>query len=70
MAGRAKGFSLIEILIVMTILAIMAAIAVPRLVDASTETKESALETDLQTLRRQVLVYRMQHSENGPHLDE
>jgi general secretion pathway protein G len=70
MAGRRAGFSLVEILIVLTIMAIMAAIAVPRLVDASQSTKESALSTDLQTLRRQILVYKMQHYDNGPHLDE
>jgi prepilin-type N-terminal cleavage/methylation domain-containing protein len=70
MIGRRTGFSLVEILIVLTIMAIIAAIAVPRLVEASVDTKESALSTDLQMLRRQILVYKMQHRDIGPHLDQ
>jgi general secretion pathway protein G len=70
MTGRDRGFSLIELMIVMTILAIMAAIVLPRLVDAAQDTRESALSTDLQMLRRQILVYKMQHRDNGPHLDQ
>ena len=65
-----RGFSIIEILIVVTIIAIIAAIAVPRLVDASQDARESALGTDLQMLRRQIRLYKEQHNNRGPHLDE
>jgi general secretion pathway protein G len=67
---RIGGFSLIELLIVLTMLALIAAIAVPRLVDASQGAKESVLATDLQMLRRQIQVYKMQHGSRGPHLDQ
>lgn len=69
MTGRQSGFSLIELMIVITILAIMAAIVVPRLVDASEDARESALGTDLSMLRRQIGLYRLQHMMRGPHLD-
>ena len=65
-----RGFSLIELLIVLTMLAVIAAIVVPRLVDASDDARDSALATDLQMLRRQIQMYRTQHKDRGPHLDE
>ena len=70
MAGRGSGFSLIELLIVVTMLLLVAAIAVPRLLDASAEAREAALATDLQMLRRQVRMYKAQHLDRGPHLNE
>jgi len=70
MDARNRGFSLVELLIVVTMLAIIAAIAVPQFLDASEDARESALATDLQMLRRQAQVYKMQHGGRGPHLDE
>ena len=67
---RRKAFTLIELLIVITILAIIAAIAVPKFLDASEDARESALATNLQMLRRQIALYRLQHGDRGPHLDE
>jgi prepilin-type N-terminal cleavage/methylation domain-containing protein len=69
MTGRHHGFSLIEIMIVIMMLAILAAIVVPRIVDAQEDARESAIETDIQMMRRQILVYKVQHGGNGPHLD-
>ncbi len=69
MACRRQGFSLLEILIVVTMLAIIAAMVVPRFMDASNTARDSALETDLQMLRRQIQLYRLQHGGKGPHLD-
>jgi len=70
MDRRTPGFSIIELLIVITMLAILAAIAVPRLLDASEDASTTALTTDLQMLRRQITLYKSQHGERGPHLDE
>jgi len=69
MTGRHHGFTLIEIMIVITILAILAAIVVPHIVDAQDDARQSAIETDIQMMRRQILVYKVQHGGNGPHLD-
>ncbi len=69
MTGRHHGFTLIEIMIVIMLLAILAAMVVPRLIDAQDDARESAIETDIQMMRRQILVYKVQHGGNGPHLD-
>jgi general secretion pathway protein G len=56
-----KAFTLVEILIVVIILGILAAIVIPQFTQASTEARVSNLRTNLQTIRSQLLLYRMQH---------
>lgn len=56
-----RGFTLVEILIVVTILGILAAIVIPQFSDASTEAKEASLAADLQTMRSQIELYKIQH---------
>ncbi len=64
---RAKsGFTLVEILIVVVILGILAAIVIPQFTDASTEAKTSSLCSDLQTVRSQVELYKIQHNDAKP----
>ena len=63
---RTKGFTLVEILIVVVILGILAAIVIPQFTDASTEAKESSLMSDLQTIRSQIQLYKIQHNDNFP----
>ena len=57
-----SGFTLVEILIVVVILGILAAIVIPQFTDASTEAKESNLLSDLQTMRSQIELYKIQHN--------
>jgi len=67
MKMRAKsGFTLVEILIVVVILGILAAIVIPQFTEASTEAKTSSLCTDLQTMRSQIELYKIQHNDNLP----
>jgi general secretion pathway protein G len=64
---RAKsGFTLVEILIVVIILGILAAIVVPQFTDASTQAKLSSLRSDLQTIRSQIQLYKAQHNSTLP----
>jgi len=57
-----SGFTLVEILIVVVILGILAAIVIPQFTGASTEAKESALRSDLQAIRSQIELYKIQHN--------
>ncbi len=59
---RTKGFTLVEILIVVIILGILAAIVIPQFTEASNDARESALASDLQTIRSQVELYKVQHN--------
>ena len=64
---RAKhGFTLVEILIVVVILGILAAIVIPQFTQASTEAKTNSLCSDLQTLRSQIELYKVQHNDIAP----
>lgn len=57
-----SGFTLVEILIVVVILGILAAIVVPQFTEASEEAKESRLLQDLQSVRSQIELYKIQHT--------
>jgi general secretion pathway protein G len=61
-----SGFTLVEILIVVVILGILAAIVIPQFTEASTEAKTSSLCTDLQTMRSQIELFKIQHNDDLP----
>jgi general secretion pathway protein G len=61
-----SGFTLVEILIVVVILGILAAIVIPQFTDAAMEAKESRLRTELQTMRSQIELYKIQHNDELP----
>jgi general secretion pathway protein G len=63
-----SGFTLVEILIVVVILGILAAIVIPQFTGAATEAKLSSLVSDLQTMRSQIELYKLQHNEMLPSL--
>ena len=63
---RNKGFTLVEILIVVIILGILAAIVIPQFTEASNDARESALKSDLQTGRSQLELYKVQHLDTYP----
>ena len=62
------GFTLVEILIVVIILGILAAIVVPQFSGATKDAKRSGLMTMVQSLRTQIEHYRLQHNDQLPNL--
>ncbi len=60
------GFTLVEILIVVVILGILGAIVIPQFKPAATQAKTSRLCSDLQVMRVQIGMYKIQHNDNVP----
>ena len=58
-----KGFTLVEILIVVIILAILAAIVVPQFSGSTRDAQTSSLSTTLSNMRAAIDLYRQQHDE-------
>ena len=63
---RSKGFTLVEILIVVIILGILAAIVIPQFTNASTDARKNSLASQLQTIRSQLELYKLQHNDALP----
>jgi len=63
-----KGFTLVEILIVVVILGILAAIVVPQFTSASEDAIKSSLDSQLQTIGSQVELYRVKEQGAYPDL--
>jgi general secretion pathway protein G len=61
-----KGFTLVEILIVVVILGILAAIVIPQFSEASSEARNSSVQSNLQMVRSQVELYKIQHNDFLP----
>jgi general secretion pathway protein G len=61
-----SGFTLIEILVVVVILGILAAVIVPQITTASEQSEDHALKTTLNRVRQQLQVYRQHHRGDWP----
>ncbi|MCY2931156.1 MAG: prepilin-type N-terminal cleavage/methylation domain-containing protein [Planctomycetota bacterium] len=61
-----NGFTLVEILIVVIILGILAAIAIPQFSAASDDARVSTLASDLQSVRDQLELYKFRHGGGYP----
>jgi len=61
-----KGFTLVELLIVVIILAVLAAVVVPQFSTSTDEAKISALDSTLANMRASLDLYYQQHSGSYP----
>lgn len=59
---KKSGFTLVEILIVVIILGILAAIVIPQFTDASQSAKTNSLSSQVQTIRSQLELFKSAHS--------
>ena len=59
--NRSRAFTLVEILIVVMILGILAAVVIPRFTTASNEARTNALRSEMQNLRKIVALFKEQH---------
>jgi len=59
--NRKSGFTLVEILIVVIILGILAAIVIPQFTNASQDARKNSLTSQLQTIRSQLELAKLQH---------
>ncbi len=57
--GRARGFTLIEIMVVVAILGILAALIVPKVIGRSDEARVVAAKQDIGTLMQALKLYRL-----------
>ena len=60
------GFTLVELLIVVTILGILGALVIPQFSNASDTARENVLKEDLRNLRSQTLTYAIEHNDVPP----
>ena len=63
--GREKGFTLIEIVMVIILLGILAAVAIPRFIDMSGEAKKSAIKGVLGGVRGGISIAHANHALKG-----
>lgn len=65
--GRLRGFTLVEIMIVVSILGILAALVVPKYVNSKDDAVASALASNVEMIREQISLY---HAKNGAYPNE
>ena len=65
-ARRRRGFTLIEVLIVVALIAVLAATMIPKFASSTEDAKESALEHNLRVMRSQIQAYEAHHFGDYP----
>jgi prepilin-type N-terminal cleavage/methylation domain-containing protein len=61
-----RGFTLVEVLIVVVIMAVLAAALIPQFSDTAKDAKANTATFNLHTLRSQIEAYRTQHDNSPP----
>lgn len=63
---RQTGFTLIEVLLVVVIMAVLAGAIIPRFLDTADDAKTSSLQHNLSVMEAQLEIYRAQHANRYP----
>jgi general secretion pathway protein G len=69
-ARRERGFTLLELLLVLVVLSLLAALAAPVVTGGLQRARESTLKTDLKALRKAIDDYYADHATYPAELDE
>lgn len=64
--GNRSGFTLVELLIVVIILGVLAAVAIPQFTSSTDDAREASLDTSLTQLRNAIELYYHQHGNTYP----
>ncbi len=64
--SRCAAFTLVELLIVVVILAILAAVAIPQFTSSAEDAKASALQANMGVMRNAMELYKLQHDGKYP----
>jgi prepilin-type N-terminal cleavage/methylation domain-containing protein len=67
---RKSGFTLIEVLIVVVIMAVLAATIIPQFTASTGDAQDSAALYNLRTMRGQIQLYRTEHAGNYPTIQD
>jgi prepilin-type N-terminal cleavage/methylation domain-containing protein len=65
-ARTTKAFTLVELLVVIIIIGILAAVAIPQFGDSSADAKKAALKENLKTMRTAIEQYAIDHTSTYP----
>lgn len=65
-----NGFTLIEVLIVVVIMAVLAATIIPQFASSADDAKDSALSFNIHTIQSQIEMYKINHGGTPPSLDK
>jgi prepilin-type N-terminal cleavage/methylation domain-containing protein len=63
-----RGFTLVEILIVVVLIAILAAIVVPKFGEVMSNSRKTGLQEQLRRIRTDIQLYKLQHADQVPAL--